>query len=103
MNWILAAYLLALVYLSVHQQRSPAFPSMRAAWVWLALIPLSQFFFTLTRAANIRDPRSLALTEIWANGFEWLFLGISMICLTGAFDFQPMEPPPTNSGNQPPE
>lgn len=104
MTYIAAAYLLALVYISTRQPRSPAFPSLKTAWIWLALIPLSQFFFTVFRSANIRAPSGLALVEIWANGFGWLFLGLSMFCLTGAFEVQPMPTPPTDgSGNQPPE
>lgn len=105
MTYIAAAYLLALVYLSVHRQRTPDFPSLQGAWTWLALIPINQFVFALFRAANIRAPRDLALVEIWADGLGWLFLGISMFCLTDVFapvqtNVPPPTTPPDGSGDQ---
>jgi hypothetical protein len=84
MNWIIATYLLALVYLSTHQERLPKRVSLHGAWFWFSLMPIGQFVFSLLRAANIRDPRDLALVEIWADGVGWLLLGISLLSLTGS-------------------
>jgi len=81
MTWIIIAYLLVLVFLSANRTRFPDRLSLRLAWTWFALIPISHFVFAIFQATNIRDPRDLALVEIWSNGFEWLLLGVSMIFL----------------------
>ena len=86
MNLILPAYLLALVYISAQRDRRSTMPSLRAAWIWFAMIPISHFVFTLFRAGSTPNVRDLALVEIWADGFAWLFLGISMLCLTSVVD-----------------
>lgn len=86
MNWIFATYLLALVYLTTHKDKLARGNSLRGAWTWLALIPIVQFVFALMRAGNFRNPRDLALVEIWADGFGWLFLGISMLRLIGVIN-----------------
>jgi len=82
MNWILIAYLFGLLYLATHKEKIPGAGSLRTAWVWFALIPLSQFLFALFRAGNVNSPPDLALVEIWADGIGWLLLGISFLCLT---------------------
>ena len=105
MNWILIVYLLVLIYLAVKRDRFPNAAALRPAWISFALIPISSFFFAMIRASNFRDPRDVALTEIWANGIEWLLLGISMLTLTGMLapnpewgshrgDSSPRQPPP---------
>ncbi len=91
MNWILIAYLVVLVFLSTRQAALPRDASLRTAWKWFAVIPLSEFFFTLVRAGNSRDSQDLLLVEIWATGFAWLLLGISLFCLRGIFP-RPREP-----------
>jgi hypothetical protein len=83
MPWILVAYLFALVYLTVHREKLPKSTSIRVAWFWFSLIPLSHFFFTLFRAGNYTSARDLALVEIWAEGVAWLLLGISWLRLFG--------------------
>ena len=84
MNWILIAYLLSLVWLSTHKERLPRGFSLKGAWNWFALIPISHFVFALLRACYFRDSGDLMLIEIWSDGFGWLFLGFSMLCLTRA-------------------
>src|SRR5687767_7338577 len=83
MNWILIVYLLVLIFLAVKRDKFANAAALRPAWISFALIPISSFFFALIRISNIRDPRDVALTEIWANGVEWLLLGVSMLTLTG--------------------
>jgi len=83
MTWILVAYLIALIYLSTRREKSSSNASLRQAWITFALIPLSHFVFTLFRIGNYQHPRDLALIELWATGFEWLLLGISLLFLTG--------------------
>ncbi len=46
-------------------------------------VPMTMAVFALIRANNYRDPRDLLLTEIWQNGFVWLFLGLSIYGLSG--------------------
>jgi hypothetical protein len=84
MNWILIAYLFGLLYLATHQEKILCEGSFRTAWIWFALIPVSQFFFALFRAGNFNSATDLALVEIWADGFGWLLLGISFLCLTSS-------------------
>ena len=84
MTWLLIVYLLVLVYLTVKPVRPGRPGSFRLAWLFFAGIPLSHFFFALVRAGNMRDPRDLALTEVWSDGVAWLLLGLSLIFLTNA-------------------
>ena len=81
MNWFLVAYLIILAYLTV-QKRIP----FGGSWSWLGVVAISHFVFALIRAGNARNPRDIVLVEIWASGFEWLFLGISIICLARALE-----------------
>ena len=105
MTWILVAYLLVLIFLAVKRDKFLNAAALRPAWIAFALIPISYFVFALFRAGNLRDPRDMALIEIWANGIEWLLLGISMLFLTGMLapnpelgsyrgESSPRQPPP---------
>ena len=101
MTWILIAYLAALLYVSANQQKFAYPAALRPAWLWFAAIPISHFIFALFRVGNSRDPRDLALIEIWAEGFQWLLLGISIVFLARAVapwrgtDWSaPLPPPP---------
>jgi hypothetical protein len=78
MNWFLVAYLVALAYLTVQKK-----DSLGSAWFWLGILAFSHTVFALFRAGNATNPRDLILVEIWANGFEWLFLGLSIRSLAG--------------------
>jgi hypothetical protein len=79
MNWLLPVYLVVLAFVSVRRPVGANSTGLRRAWVWLAALAISHFFFALIRAGNFRDPRAIALTEIWADGIQWLFLGISFL------------------------
>ena len=84
MSWILIAYLLVLIYLAVHREKVIKGASLRLAWIWFAMIPISHFVFALFRAGNLGTPRDLALIEVWEDGIAWLLLGGSLLFLTGA-------------------
>jgi len=84
MNWFIVAYLIALAYLTAHKNLSHRRKSLGSAWSWLGILAISHFVFALFRAGNSTNPRDMILIGIWANGFEWLFLGISIFCLAGA-------------------
>ena len=81
MNWLLPIYLIALVYVSLHQPARANHAGLRQAWFWFATVALSHFVFALIRASNFGDAHDLALTEIWADGIAWLLLGISFLFL----------------------
>lgn len=83
MTWILIVYMVALVCLAANRERLPKNVSLGGAWIWFSLVPISRFVFALFRAGNLRNPKDLALVEIWADGIGWLFLGISFFCLSG--------------------
>ena len=85
MHWLLIAQLLALTFVSAQPSPVASRGGMRQAWFWLSLAPLSQFAMALFRAGNMRSSRDLALVEVWANGFVWLFLGLSIVSLGGSF------------------
>jgi tellurite resistance protein TehA-like permease len=85
MNWLLVAYLLALTIVSCQAAKIGLRGSLWLAWVWLAAIPFSHFAMALFRAGNFRNPRDMVLVEIWSDGFAWLFLGLSMLCLGRVF------------------
>ncbi len=84
MIWLQIVYLLVLVYLVVDQSKISDKGLFRGAWITFALIPISNFVFTLFRAGNIRSTMDLALVEVWANGISWLLLGISFLTLINA-------------------
>ena len=77
MNWLLIVYLLVLVYF-VSREKLGETDSLRLAWIWFALIPISHFVFAMIRVSNSRSPSDLALTGVWEDGIDWLLLGISM-------------------------
>ena len=83
MNWILVAYLAALVFLSVKTSDGAKLASLRTAWITFALIPLSEFLMHLLQAGNFGDSRSIALIGIWSLALPSLLLGISFLFLTG--------------------
>ena len=84
MTVLLTGYLVGLVYLAINSDKIASKDMFRVAWIFFSLIPVSHCVFTLFRAGNIGRARSLALVEIWADGFAWLFLAISLFCLLGA-------------------
>ena len=84
MTWLLIAYVLGLFYFAANPKKISNTGLFRAAWIWLGLIPVNHFIFTLFRAGNIRSTRDLALVEVWSNGISWLLLGISLLILINA-------------------
>lgn len=102
MNWILIAYLIALLYLALNRSKLPNPLALRSAWIAFALIPISHFVFTLFRIGNLRDPRALALVELWADGIAWLLLGISFLFLTASIAPASREYPDIGPKNFPP-
>jgi bacteriorhodopsin len=97
MNWILIAYLLALIFLATKLEDARRRNSFRAAWITFALIPFWQFIMHLCRAGNLRSATALKLIDIWDLAIPSLLLGISFLCLVGA-----LAPgrPPSEGGNQ---
>ena len=85
MNWLLIATLLALTFVSCNSNKVGKPGALRIAWLWFAAIPFGHFAMALFRAGNYRDPRDLALIEIWSDGFAWLFLGLSLFNIGQAF------------------
>jgi hypothetical protein len=85
MNWLVIALLLALTVASCQPYVAVNRGSLRAAWMWLAAVPLGSFVMALFRAGNLRNPRDIVLIEVWADGFTWLFLGLGILCLGRAF------------------
>jgi len=83
MTWILIGYLFALLYIATHREKLASSDSLRMAWIWFALIPITHFVFDLFRAGNVGSTGDLALVEIWDAGLAWLLLGISLLSLTG--------------------
>jgi hypothetical protein len=97
MNWILIAYLPALIFLATKLEDATRRSSLRAAWITFALIPFWQFIMHLCRAGNIRSTTALKLIDTWDQAIPCLLLGISFLCLVGA-----LAPgrPPSEGGNQ---
>lgn len=95
MNWILIAYLLALIFLATTLEDQARQSSFRAAWIAFALIPFWHFIMHLCRAGHIQDSEGLRLIEIWDQAIPSLLLGISLFCLMGAI----APAPPTSEGD----
>ncbi len=102
MNWLLPVYLIVLAFVSVRRPIAANPAGLRRAWFWFGAVAISHFFFALIRASNFRDPRDLALTEIWADGLQWLFLGISFFCVAGGLLPSRADHHVAPSGSQPP-
>jgi len=85
MTWLLIVYLVGLFYLALNQKHIASRSAFCAAWTLYALIPASNFLFTLIRLGSLRNTRTLAVAELWSNGIQWLLLSISLFCLLNAF------------------
>jgi len=84
MTWLLAAYLLGLLYFTANPDKVSNKETFRIAWIWFALIPIANFVFALFRAGNAGIAKDLLLVEIWSNGIAWLLLGISFFIFINA-------------------
>jgi hypothetical protein len=100
MTWIYLVYLLGLLYFATNQNRIVNKKGFRLAWIWFAIIPLSQFVFTLFRAGNSRSSGDLLLIEMWAEGIAQLLFGISLILMLGALVTKDSEDAEQGGGGQ---
>jgi hypothetical protein len=82
MTWIVVAHLLVLAFFTVNTGRIASPHSLRYAWRWLAAVATSHIVFNVIRQENIHDSSDMARIELWADGFQWLFLGFSIYCLS---------------------
>jgi len=81
MSWILIAYLIALALLTFKVDSPVSGKALAKAWSWIAAIGICHFIFSVLRAGNYRNAKDLMLIGIWEDGFGWLLLGISILCL----------------------
>jgi hypothetical protein len=84
MTWLILTQLVILSFLSFNKDRLKSTASLRLAWNWYICVFFAHAFFTIFRASNYKD-MDLALVEIWATGFVWLFLGMSIFQLPSLF------------------
>jgi hypothetical protein len=85
MNYLLVALLIVIAVISFHSDKAPNPAPTRVAWIWFACIPFTHVVTTLFRAGNVRDPYDITLIEIWSRGFQWLFVGLSIVSLANVF------------------
>ena len=84
MTWIILIQLLVLVFLSFNHKKLESASNLRPAWGWFSCVFVSQAVMTFFRA-NCDDVDELMLVEIWANGFVWFFIGMSILFLPSLF------------------
>jgi hypothetical protein len=102
MNHLLVALLIALAVISFRSDKAPNPSAIRMAWIWFACIPFTHVVTTLFRAGNYRNPYDIALVEIWSDGFQWLFLGLSIVSLANVFTFPPVSSSTPRVSSSPP-
>ena len=83
MTWIFVAQLLVLAFLTVNSGRIAKPHSLRLAWRWLAAVAINHLIFNLFRHENYNHSSDMARIGFWEDGFQWLFLGLSIYCLSG--------------------
>ena len=88
MTWIILIQLLVLVFLSFNHKKLVSASNLRPAWYWFSGVFWSQAamscfsaFITIFRGS----PDDMMLLEIWANGFVWFFIGMSILFLPSLF------------------
>jgi|GEM_PF-1565155 len=88
MTWIILIQLLVLVFLSFNHKKLVSASNLRPAWYWFSGVFWSQAamsclsaFITIMRGI----PDAVMLIEIWANGFVWFFIGMSILYLPSLF------------------
>jgi len=88
MTWIILIQLLVLVFLSFNHKKLVSASNLRPAWYWFSGVFWSQAamscfsaFITIIRGI----PDAVMLIEIWANGFVWFFIGMSILYLPSLF------------------
>ena len=84
MTWLVLAHFVILTFLSFHRDKLRSSASLKSAWDWFVAVFFSQAALTVFRAGNY-DDNDLVLVEIWATGFVWFFLGMSILQLRSLF------------------
>ena len=88
MTWIILIQSLVLVFLSFNHKKLESASNLRPAWGWFSCVFLSQAAMSCFSAyiTIIRGiPDAVMLLEIWANGFVWFFIGMSILFLPSLF------------------
>ena len=85
MTWIILIQLLVLVFLSFNHKKLKSASNLRPAWGWFSCVFVFQAVMTFLRARYYDDVEELMLVEIWANGFVWFFIGMSILFLPSLF------------------
>ena len=86
MTWILIAYLLALVALSVHREKLGNVEGLRKAWFFFAFAFFSKTVITLFQVNNMRSPQDIMCGELWQDGLPCLFIGLSILSISKCFE-----------------
>ena len=84
MNYLLIGLLIVIAVFSFRSDKLSNPASLRMAWIWFAWVPFTNAATAVLRAGNFRDAGDIALVEIWSIGFQWLFLGLSVLALAKA-------------------
>ena len=89
MTWIILIHLLVLVFLSFNHKKLKSASNLRPAWGWFSCVFFSQAamscfsaYITINHGSS---PDDMMLLEIWANGFVWFFIGMSILFLPSLF------------------
>lgn len=84
MLWLILTQLIVLSFLSYHSGKWKAPSALRLSWRWFSGVFFSQALLTVFRAGCFRD-QDFPLVEIWADGFTWFFIGMSILQLSNLF------------------
>ncbi len=90
MDWIMAPYLLGLLYFAANPDKIADKRAFRFAWLWFALIPASHFvvgfFGPPTDSGSSMDylQSGYFRAELWANRISWAIFSISLYMLLEA-------------------
>ncbi len=80
MTWLLLAYGIGMFYLAIHHDKLADKAAFARAWIVFAAIPASHFIFVLLSLVIVQ----VNLVTIWAEGVQWLLLGVSLFLLPAA-------------------
>ncbi|WP_367871385.1 hypothetical protein [Luteolibacter sp. Populi] len=92
MNYLLIALLIVIAGFSFRSDKLSNPASLRMAWIWFACVPFTNAATAVLRVGSFRDAGDIALVEIWSIGFQWLFLGLSILALAKAIIPSPEAP-----------
>ena len=85
MTWIIAAYLISLAFLSVHQEKLTNPQKLKSAWFFCAVAFFSKAFMTLIQVNNLRNSQDVLCGQLWQEGLPCLFIGLSILSLSKCF------------------